>query len=45
MAVTFDARTLQVTSGAVPVVEGIRRSAPAVGRAAQFAVSSTGVLV
>ena len=44
MAVTFDPRTLEVTSGAVPVVEGIFRSAAAVGRAAQFAVSSTGVL-
>ena len=45
MAVTLDARTLKVTSGAVPVIEGIRRGAAAVGRAAQFAVSSTGVLV
>lgn len=45
MAVPFDLQRLEVTGGAVPVVEGIRRSAPGVGAAAQFALSSTGTLV
>ena len=41
MTVSFDLRRMQVTSGAVPVVEGIRRSAASVGRAAHYAISST----
>jgi eukaryotic-like serine/threonine-protein kinase len=45
MAVLFDLRRMEVTSGPVPLVEGIRRSGPAVGSATQFDVSSTGVLV
>jgi serine/threonine-protein kinase len=45
MAVPFDARTMEVTAGPVPVVEGIRRSSPGVGNASQFDVSTTGVLV
>ena len=45
MAASFDASGLQITSEAVPVVEGIRRSAQAIGGATQYAVSSTGVLV
>jgi serine/threonine-protein kinase len=44
MAALFDLRRMQVTSGAVPIVEGIRRSSPAVGNATQFETSSTGVL-
>ena len=45
MAVRFDLRTMEVTSEAVSVVEGVRRSAPTVGNATQFDISSTGVLV
>jgi serine/threonine protein kinase len=45
MAVPFDVRRMQVTGGAVPVVEGVRRSGAAVGFAAQFAFSTSGVLV
>jgi serine/threonine-protein kinase len=45
MAVSFDQRTTTVTSGASPVVEGIRRSPPTAGGASQFEVSSNGVLV
>jgi serine/threonine-protein kinase len=44
MAARFDLRTLEVTSGDVPIVEGIRRSSPAVGNASQFGISDTGVL-
>jgi Tol biopolymer transport system component len=44
MAVLFDLSRMEVTSGAVPMVEGIRRAAPSVGNAAQFDVSSAGVL-
>jgi serine/threonine-protein kinase len=44
MAALFDLRRMQVTSGAVPIVEGIRRSSPAVGNATQVEISSTGVL-
>jgi serine/threonine-protein kinase len=43
--VSFDLKQMQVTSGPVPVVEGVRRYATAsVGHATQFDVSSTGVL-
>ena len=45
MAVPFDLKKMEVTLGPVPIVEGIRRSAPGVGNATQFDVSSTGVLV
>ncbi|MCA1650264.1 MAG: serine/threonine-protein kinase [Acidobacteria bacterium] len=45
MAVPFDLKKMTVTPGAVPIVEGVRRSSPAVGNATQFDVSSTGVLV
>ena len=45
MAVGFDLKKLEVTSGPVPIVEGIRRSAPAAGNASQFEVSATGVLI
>jgi Tol biopolymer transport system component len=44
MAAQFDLNRMQITSGAVPVVEGIRRSAPSAGGAAQYSVSNTGVL-
>jgi serine/threonine-protein kinase len=42
-SVPFDARRLEVTGGAVPILEGVRRSAQT--GAAQFSVSSTGTLV
>jgi Tol biopolymer transport system component len=45
MAAPFDLRRKEITAGAVPVVEGIRRAAPAVGGAAQAAVANTGLLV
>jgi serine/threonine-protein kinase len=44
MAARFDLRRLELTSDNVPVVEGIRRSSPAVGNATQFEISDTGVL-
>jgi serine/threonine-protein kinase len=46
-AVPFDLRQLAVTGGAVPIVEGVRRSTNATGRTgvAQFSVSSNGSLV
>ncbi len=44
-AVTFDARGLKVTSGPVPVVEGVRRPPATVTGAADFRVSNTGSLV
>ena len=44
-AVPFDLRQLAVTGGAVPIVEGVRRSAFRVTGAAHFSVSSTGSLV
>ena len=44
MAVPFDLSRMQVTGGAVPVVEGVGRSGGAVGFAAQFAFSTSGVL-
>jgi len=45
MAVRFDLRQLEVMSGPVPVVEGIRRSLAGVGNTGQFDISQTGVLV
>jgi hypothetical protein len=45
MAVPFDAGKLEVTGAAVPVLEGIRVSAPAAGSTTHFAVSDSGVLV
>jgi eukaryotic-like serine/threonine-protein kinase len=45
MAAPFDLRTRQVTAAAVPVVSGVRRTAPAAGGEAQFAVSASGTLV
>ena len=45
MAVPFDLDRMEVTGGAVPVVEGIRRAGPAVGAATQVAFSESGVLV
>jgi serine/threonine-protein kinase len=45
MGVPFDLRRLSVAGAAVPVVEGVRRSSPSVGGAAQYAVSRNGVLV
>ena len=45
MGVSFDLEKLEVTSGPVPVVEGVRRSAPASGNSAQFEVSDTGTLI
>jgi serine/threonine-protein kinase len=44
MGVAVDPRTLEPTSGAVPLIEGVRRSALAVGNAAQFDLSNTGLL-
>ena len=44
MAVSFDPRSLEITSDAVPVIEGVRRAAPSVGNAAQVDFSNTGVL-
>lgn len=44
MAARFDLRKLEVLPGNVPIVEGIRRSSPAVGNASQFGISDTGVL-
>jgi len=45
MAVPFDLAAGRATSGPVAVVEGIRRSAPTAGNAAQFDVSTSGSLV
>jgi serine/threonine-protein kinase len=45
MAVPFNLKTRAVMSGPVPIVEGIRRSGPAVGYATQFDVSAGGVFV
>ena len=44
MAVRFDLKKMEVSSGAVPVVEGIHSSGPEVGHATQDAMSNTGVL-
>jgi serine/threonine-protein kinase len=45
MAVPFDVGKLQVTGGPVPIVEGVRRTAPSVGGEAQFVFSASGTLV
>ena len=44
MAVRFDPQTLEVLSGPVPVVEGVRRAAASAGGEAGFAISATGAL-
>jgi serine/threonine-protein kinase len=44
-AVPFDLRSLAVTGGPVPVVEGVKRSAVSTYGTAQLSVSSTGSLV
>jgi serine/threonine-protein kinase len=45
MAVAFDLRSLTTAaSGATPVVEGVRRSAPLAGGGAHFGLSATGLL-
>jgi len=44
MAVPFDLATLEVTGGAVPVVEGVRRAAATAGGQAQFDFSASGAL-
>ena len=43
-AARFDARTLHVIGGAVPVLEGVRRALGGSTGAAQFSVSDTGTL-
>jgi len=43
--VPFDLAVGRVISGPVPVIEGIRRSAPTAGNAAQYDVSGTGALL
>ncbi len=45
MAVRFDPAARKVTTGAVPILEGIRRSAASTGYAGQFDLSRTGSLV
>ena len=45
MAVPFDVPALEVRGSPVPVVEGVRRAAPAAGGEAQFAISESGALV
>jgi serine/threonine-protein kinase len=45
MAVPFDVAALEVRGSPVPVVEGVRRTAPTAGGEAQFAVSPSGALV
>ncbi|MEO7134339.1 MAG: protein kinase, partial [Vicinamibacterales bacterium] len=44
-AVAFDLQRLQVTSGPVPIVEGVRRAAAGVTGAADYSFSSTGSLI
>ena len=44
-AVPFDRRALTVTGGAVPVVEGVKRSSTGTSATTHFSVSSTGSLV
>jgi Tol biopolymer transport system component len=44
MAVPFDLKKKEATSGPVPIVEGIRRSASGSGSATQFDVSRSGML-
>ena len=45
MAVPFDAGRGELTGSPVPVVEGVRRTSPAVGGEGQFAVSPSGTLM
>jgi eukaryotic-like serine/threonine-protein kinase len=45
MARSLNVQKMELTSGPVPIVEGIRRSGASVGNATQFDVSSAGVLV
>ena len=45
LAAPFDARTLEVKGGAVPVVEGVRRAGTAGGGQAYYSVSRNGTLV
>ena len=45
MAIAFDVRGLETRGNAVPVLEGVRRSAPGASGAANFAVSDTGSLI
>lgn len=44
-AVPFDARRLEVTGGAVPIIEGVRRASGGASGAANFSVSTSGTLV
>ena len=44
-AVAFDVQRLEVTGGAVPMVEGVRRAVGRTSGAANFSFSSTGSLV
>jgi serine/threonine-protein kinase len=43
-AVPFNARTVEVTGTAVPVISGVRRAIGGVSAAAQFSISETGTL-
>ena len=43
-AIPFDARTRQVTGGAMPVVEGVTRAPTGTTAAAQFSASETGAM-
>ena len=45
LAVPFDATALELRGNPVPVVEGVRRAAPAAGGEAQVAISDSGVMV
>ncbi len=45
LAAPFDPRSLALTGGAVPVVEGVRRSQQGVTGAAQFAIAHSGALI
>ena len=45
LAVPFDARTLQVTGGPVPIIEGARRAPNGTTGAAQFGASDNGTMV
>jgi len=45
MAIAFDVRGLETQGHAVPVLEGVRRSAPGASGAANFAVSDSGSLI
>src|SRR4030095_6455007 len=45
LAVPFDAKTLQVTGGPVPIIEDVRRAAAGTTAAAQFSFSNNGSMV